>query len=304
MKRKLVHIAKRLLGLKSYEELELRTIQYHYRLLLGPYFYKKKYDTDELISIMRNMGMTRGSNVFIHSKWDEMYNYNGDEIELIEAILNVIGENGTLIMPAFPIKRKNKLFDIKRTITSAGLLPEAFRKYPGVKRSINVQHSVCAIGLKADYLLSEHHEGDNCWDEKSPYYKLSKINTLVFSIGLRKYYIGAMVHCVEGVLMKSINYYRDFFLKEKDRIEYIDENGECKCYYSFSLNPNNRRISKHFGARIMTKRYFKKESCRFAKISNLKVSMYKADYVIPRMIELGQKGIDIYKKPSKKNYKF
>lgn len=300
----IVPIIKKLLGLRNYEELELRTIQYHYRLIYGPYLYRKKYSTEDLVSVMKNMGMVAGSNVFIHCKWDEMYNYKGDEIELIDAILHVIGPEGTLIMPAFPLQRKNKLFNLKRTVTAAGMLAEAFRKYPGVLRSINCQHSVCAIGKNAKYLLCEHQLGDNCWDEKSPYYKLASLNTLVFSIGLRKYYIGTMVHCVEGTLMKSIPYYRSFFKKEKSEHFYIDYDGSTQKYMAYDLDHSHRRISKHFGARIMTNKYFDKNGCSFSKISNVKVSMYRADYVIPRMIELGKRGIDIYKSPSKRGYSF
>lgn len=305
MNRKIVKCIKKVLGLNSYEELELRTIQYHYRLKYGPYLFKKKYTSEDLINTMKDMGMKRGSNVFIHSKWDEMYNYIGNEIDFINAILEVIGEEGTLIMPAFPLKRKNKLFNVRTSVTSAGLLAEAFRKYPGVKRSENIQHSVCAYGPQADSLLSEHNKGDNPWDEKSPYYKLASLNTLVFSVGLRKYYIGTMVHCVEGVLMKKIDYYRSFFEADKTCHEYYDSEGNLKSYYSYDLNYNDRRrVSKHFGAHIMTLKYFDKSCCEFRKLSNLRISMYKADYVIPRMIELGKRGIDIYKRPSKRGYCF
>lgn len=54
------------------------------------------------------MGMKNGSNIFIHSTWDEMYNYNGSEENLIDAILEVIGPEGTLIMPACPYYVKGK----------------------------------------------------------------------------------------------------------------------------------------------------------------------------------------------------
>lgn len=304
IKRKIVHIIKKILGLSSYEELELRTIQYHYRLLYGPYIYKRKYSTDELVEVMKSMGMSSGSNVFIHCRWDEMYNYNGNEVELIDAILKVIGPEGTLIMPAFPLHRKNKPFNIKKTVTAAGMLAETFRKYPGVMRSINCQHSVCALGKEAEYLTCEHYMGENCWDEKSPYYKLASINALVFSIGLRKYYIGTMVHCVEGTLMKKIPYYQSFFKENKSEHQYVDYDGITKTYMAYDLDHTHRRVSKHFGARIMTVKYFSKDACCFNKLSNVKISMYRADYVIPRMIELGEHGIDIYKSPSKKGYYF
>lgn len=65
---------------------------------------------------MKDMGMKEGSNVFIHSKWDEMYNYLGNESEFIDAIIKVIGEKGTLIMPAFPLVRKIKYLMLKEQL--------------------------------------------------------------------------------------------------------------------------------------------------------------------------------------------
>lgn len=186
--------------------------------------------------------MKNGSNIFIHSTWDEMYNYNGSEENLIDAILEVIGPEGTLIMPALPLLRKGKIFDVKKSITGAGTLAETFRRYPGVKRSINVQHSVCALGPQSDFLLKEHHLGESCWDEKSPYFRLSQIDALVFTLGLRRYYIGTMLHCVESVLRKSYPYYSSFYTREPVKHEYIDYDGEHKYYYCY----DNRYVRYKF----------------------------------------------------------
>src|SRR5690606_25332726 len=145
--------------------------------------YKKKYSCSDIISNMKEMGLKPGSVIFIHSSMSEFYNYTGTTEELIQSILSEIGEEGTLLMPAYPPQKGqlfNKaqqsdeiVFDILNTPSGAGLLSEVFRNFPNVKRSINLQHSVCALGKLADYFTSEHHLSKIAWDEYSPYYKLS-----------------------------------------------------------------------------------------------------------------------------------
>lgn len=301
----LKRICKRLLFIPQSQVLSCRNAIKYFRLRIYPYLYKKRFNVKNLTDIMEEMGMTRGSVIFIHSSWDEFYNFNGNEVQLIEKILDIIGPDGTLAMPAYPLLRKNKIFNLRHSVTRAGILQEAFRKYNNVKRSINVQHSVCAIGKNAEYLLFEHHLGETCWDEKSPYYKLASLNALVFSLGLRKYYIGTMVHCVESVLRMKVPYFRDFFNKEKTCFYYsLDNNSPVEYYYQYDMNENNPRKNYFFGNMIIANRYFTNSYYRYSKISNLQISMFRANLVIPKMIELGAKGNTIYKKPSKRGYVF
>lgn len=294
-----VNIAKKIAGIPQNDGLDVFNFLKYKHLKYGPYFYKKQFTTEELIAIMKEMGMKKGSNIFIHSSWSEFYNYKGTESDFINQILEVIGSEGTLIMPAYPFLQKNKVFNVKNTVTKAGLLAEVFRRYPGVKRSINTQHSVCAFGPQSDFLLHEHHLGDNCWDEKSPYYKLAKIDALVFDIGLHKRFVGTMHHCVEGILSKELPYFRDMFTDDKVEHKYIDYDGLEKTYYCY--DSKKKRIYEYFHFTKYVDKYLKYDH---RKISNLDITVYHASQVIPTMIENGRKGIVIYSRPSTKNYRF
>ncbi|MCR9012810.1 AAC(3) family N-acetyltransferase [Gabonibacter chumensis] len=302
IRKKTIRVAKKILGIPQNQCLTPRVFQKYFRLRYGPWIYKKKIRTEEIIEEMKKMGMKRGSNIFIHSSWDEMYNYNGSEENLIDAILEIIGPQGTLIMPAFPLLRKGKIFNVKKSVTGAGTLAETFRRYPGVKRSINVQHSVCALGPQSDFLLAEHHLGESCWDEKSPYFRLSQIDALVFTLGLRKYYIGTMLHCVESVLRKDYPYYSSFYTPVLVKHEYIDLDGKQKCYYCYDKKIRIR--DKLFGTTTMVKKHFAKEWYACSQISNLIIGVYHAKEIIPHLINLGKKGIDVYQNSGKKGYKF
>ena len=181
-------IAKRVTGIKDFS---LWRKDLHKRV--GKLIYHKKYDSKELVEQMMEMGMKTGSMVCVHSSMKEFYNYIGTPEDLINEILMVIGPSGTLIMPAFPKIPKNDcssfVFNPRTDPTGAGLLAETFRKFPDVKRSNNVQHSVCAIGKYAEELIKDHTAGKDCWDEKSPWYKMCEYDALVFNLGLPRSYI-------------------------------------------------------------------------------------------------------------------
>jgi aminoglycoside 3-N-acetyltransferase len=275
---------------KSYKENFKRKIERR--------IFKNRYSTDDIISLMRTMGLRKGSTVFIHSAWDEFYNYNGTIKEFIDAILEELGEEGTLAMPAYPLlSSPDSIFDVKRTRTAAGMIAETFRNYPNVKRSKDRLNSVCAIGPMADYLLNEHQYSITCWDEKSPFYKLSKINALIFSFGLGKGFIGASVHCVESLLREEFLYFSLFFQKKKTfKIKLEDGtiyNQEC-----LVSSDNFNRYSTDSSQDKLVKKYFDKSKYKKMKLSNLTVNIYDAQYLVNRLIELSRKRIVIYLRPS------
>lgn len=296
-------IIKKIFGINPSFALSLDSFVKSWRLRIGPYIYKKKYSASDVVDAMKRAGMKEGSVVFIQSGWAEFYNCTSSEIELIAEILKEIGPKGTLAMSAMPWIRKNKIFDVKNTMTKAGALAEYFRTYPGVKRSINVRHSVCAIGPLADYLLSEHHLGETAWDEKSPYYKLSQINALVFGLGLGKYWVGTIIHCVDSILKNELPYYRDLFFDYKTEYKYIDIDGVQKSYWNYNMPESGPkiRVGSYFKNRKICRKYL---TSHYQQVSNLQISCWEASEVVPKLLELGRKGIDSNLLPSKKGYKF
>ena len=268
---------------------------------IGKVIYHKRYSAKDLVSLMQDMGLKKGSVVCIHSSMKELYNYHGSAKELIDEILKVLTEEGTLLMPAYPDPKlrqdDNYVFDGNQDPTKAGYLAEEFRKYPGVVRSINVQHSVCGWGKYSEYLLKEHHLCENCWDELSPYYKMTQMNALVFNIGLPDNFIGTFSHCVEGVLYRKYKYWAQFFT-DKKTYKYLDSQGKIKEYNCLEGNIERRMKPKY------VERYLCKEWYVSKRISNLHIRMFQSGPCLERMIELGEKGISRYYIPSSKGFKF
>lgn len=268
---------------------------------VGKIIYHKKYTAKDLVNVMKSMGMSPGSIVCIHSSMKEFYNYTGSAEELITEILNVIGSEGTLAMPAFPSKeissKPNYIFDKNKDKTGAGFLAETFRKYPGVKRSINIQHSVCAIGKYADWLLKDHHKCHDCWDVDSPWMRMCKLGALVFNIGMPRSYIGTFHHCVESALQYDYPYWTQFFNK-KCTYRYYDEDYNILEYKAVTSKLERRTRKKK-----VTK-YFNNNDWQIRKISNLEIKIFYTANCFPKMLDLAKHGIGVYYVPSTKGYKF
>lgn len=287
---------KKILGIKDISLLQKKIYK-----RFGKLIYHRKYTTKDIIYVMQELGMTKGSIVCIHSSMMQFYNYTGTAQQLIEQILEVIGPEGTLMMPAFP-KIKNKdynqyIFDPKNDPTGAGYLAETFRRYPNVKRSLNVHHSVCAIGKYADYLIRDHHKGNDCWDKKSPWYRLCELNGLVFNFGLPRSYMGTFHHCVESLLKEEHPYWKQFF-DHVQKFRYYTPSGEINEYFG----EEGSLLRKTRKQNVM--KYFTDNEWKIKRLSNLEIKVFYSSAALNKMLELGRKGISPYIIPSTKGYNF
>ena len=77
----------------------------------------------------------------------------GGPATVIAALLDVLGPDGTLVMPAespqLADTANQDVFDPRTTPTTMGAIPEAFRSYPETQRSNHPLVSVCANGMRA-----------------------------------------------------------------------------------------------------------------------------------------------------------
>lgn len=296
------NIIKRIFLINKNEPLTTLNILKKWNIRFGKYFWKKKYATNELIKVLKETGINKGDTVFVQAAWDSFYNYSGNENELIDGILEIIGETGTLMMPAYPLLRKNKIFDVKKSVTAAGMLAEAFRNYPNVLRSANVRHSVCALGPNAQFLVGEHHRSLICFDEYSPFYKLKDINAKILILGLPHYSLGTIIHTIEATLYKSNSYFSKFYTNNKTVNTYRDIDGEIKSYESLVDNPDIHKRTDHFLTKYIIKKYFDSNNYKMTKLSNLNISSYNAGYVYNRLVELVHEGIVLYYAPRYSKY--
>lgn len=151
------------------------------------------------------LGVREGDVVIVHSSLSRMGWVCGGTQAVVQALLQAVGSEGTIVMPAQsgnwsdPAAWQNPpvppewvdiiydempAFDPATTPTYAmGQIPEAFRTYPGTKRSGHPQVSFCANGKLAEDIVSEHPLTPQFgWD--SPLGKLYELEAKVLLLGV------------------------------------------------------------------------------------------------------------------------
>jgi len=163
---------------------------------------------DSLRHDFEQLGVSSGAILMVHSALGQVGYTVGGPATLIRAFQAAIGRNGTLVMPcespqlldpsinrdprAKPewdetIREHLPVFDPLTTPTTLGAVPEAFRTWPGTRRSNHPLVSVCANGTKAEEITAEHTlafgEGKG-----TPFEKLYELDahTLLLGVGFNR----------------------------------------------------------------------------------------------------------------------
>jgi len=124
---------------------------------------------------LRAAGLRRGGVVLVHSSLRSLGPVPNGAETVVRAFLRALGEEGTLLMPALSYAHVNAgqlVFDVLRTPSCVGALPEYFRTRAGTLRSMHPTHSVAGIGPLAESLLAGHEADTTPAGSHSPFSRL------------------------------------------------------------------------------------------------------------------------------------
>ena len=134
-------------------------------------------DFSKVISYLRKVGVKKGDIVIVHSSFDSLRSTGLDAEGVINALLELIGEEGTLAMPAirhFPeegegmeyLKKYIKdevpdevVYDLYRTPISSGLLPFTLSRYDDAVISEFPLNPLVAVGAYAEEMMKGNIDG-------------------------------------------------------------------------------------------------------------------------------------------------
>jgi len=135
---------------------------------------------------LKTIGINKGDDLLIHTSYKSLGEVPKGPETLIKAIISHLGEDGTLLVPALTFNNvtlEKPIFDIRSTPACIGAVPEFFRNYPGVKRSMHPTHSVCVIGRRQNEYIDGHGNDNTPIGKNSPFYKLPHYGGKILFIG-------------------------------------------------------------------------------------------------------------------------
>lgn len=203
------------------------------------FYYKKQiYSQENLIKVLEKLNITNGDIIYIHS---EIYNFGIPLLpikellkSLLECFFEVIGKNGTLIMPTFTYSFcNNEIYNKLESKCVVGAFNEFFRQQKGVKRTNDPIFSFAVKGAKEDLFLKDT---TSCFGENSVYDELTKNNAKAILFG-----------------GKHLGFTYFHYIEEKVKINYRHH----KTFKGVIIDENGNQLDKEiqFFCRDLTKKY-------------------------------------------------
>ena len=143
------------------------------------------------------LGLKTGDIVMVHSSLSSFGFVEGGANTVVEALREVIGESGTLVVPTFSryLLGKENVWDRENTPSMMGIISETVRGLPGAIRSSHGAHPIAAIGPKADTLCSEPYKTG--FGPDSPFKKLVEMDAWILLMGV-DYNRCTIIHLLEA----------------------------------------------------------------------------------------------------------
>ena len=145
----------------------------------------------DLQRALLQLGVLPGDVLMVHSAFDRFLGFHGGPVDVIRALQQVVGPDGTLMMPTIPFQGSaieyalgEPVFDARQTVSRMGLITEVFRRAPGVVRSVHPTHSVAVWGSKADAIIAGHELADTPCGRLTPYAKLLDYDAKILLAGV------------------------------------------------------------------------------------------------------------------------
>ena len=168
---------------------------------------------NDIMTALAACGIRKGDTVLVHSSLKACGYVEGGADAVIDAFLELIGSEGTLVMPTLSQKDfKNAYRDWSMDRPSdVGFITETFRLRPESLRSDQATHSVAAQGALAEWLVRDHGKygkragafGETPFAACSPWQKLYDINAkiLLFGVDMDS---NTMKHLIEYVMTSDL----------------------------------------------------------------------------------------------------
>ena len=162
---------------------------------------------EQLVEQLKAIGISSGADVLVHSSLSKIGYLEEGPKTIVDALLEVVGAEGTLLMPTSPNNvfqlnyiRNTPFFDVRNSPSKLGAITEYFRTLPGVIRSVHPTEPVSAIGPLAEYYTSEHFGELTPYTKNSPFYRLSEKGGTILYVGVTLANAGTNLHTLEDAV--------------------------------------------------------------------------------------------------------
>ena len=170
---------------------------------------------EELADNFRALGVKKGDTLLIHSSYKSFGGVDGGPQTVINALLEVLGEEGTLLMPTFNFDFcKGADWDVRETPSQMGFMTNLVRTDPRAKRVFHPIYSFAVIGKYAEAFGALRYKSS--YGATSAFAKLCRLDGKIMVIGLSYNDSMTFFHHIEELQGVDYRYLKDFTGKITD----------------------------------------------------------------------------------------
>lgn len=161
---------------------------------------------------LRGQGITNGDILIVHSSLRPLKCFGMSPEDVIDMLLELVGETGTLVMPAFPmydehisgkfeeISTQEYVYDIQESPAWTGIITDLFWRRADVIRSRFPDNPLAAHGKYAKEMFEQEKEGDLAHGQYSAWKFCSEHHAKVLFLGIPAFNAITEIHLSEDIL--------------------------------------------------------------------------------------------------------
>ena len=145
---------------------------------------KRTLQKSDLVDLLRQGSVDQTRLLMMHSSLHSLGRVDGGAETVIDAVLEVLGEDGTLMVPTFNYVLETDVFDPATVHSQTGLITNTLRKRPEAVRSLHPTYSVAAIGRQAEEFTREHWNAESVGID-SPIDRIARAGGFILLLGVK-----------------------------------------------------------------------------------------------------------------------
>jgi len=255
---------------------------------------KLRITLQDLVDDLSRVGLQRGGVVIVHSSLSKIGHVEGGGDTVIDALLQVLGPDGTLVMPSFPFDtyvedylEVHREFDAKLTPSRMGKITELFRQRPGVLRSLHPTHPVAALGPQAEALTASHHLDILSFGRLSPFFRLCEQDGWILLLGV-DYHTMTNLHVVEDCF-EAFPY--AVYADKRILVKVRDSGGKEQ---GIEFRPHAKSLSSLRDCNKMERYFDAAGILRRGRVGEAEARLLNGAGVLRVMTDLARRGITMY----------
>ncbi len=165
------------------------------------------FSKEDIIKDLEKIGIKKGDVLMVHSSLSKIGFVNEGAKSVVEALIDVIGTDGHLLMPNSPNASYQLAyiqsiaeFDVLNSPSKLGAISEYFRCLPDVKRSAHPTEPVSCLGPEKEYFVDNHFGNLTPYNQNSPFYKVIEKRGKILYLGVTLDNAGTHLHTLEDAI--------------------------------------------------------------------------------------------------------